>query len=168
MNFNSIVRWSLLGTAFLQLSCSESVKQGEWKTITFMDCENVTHKVSIKLTDAKYDTETGFLRVGGVVKNRLKVYRLFNVRNWVYRLNENGEFLKPQSVGLPSIPLQAMKDDGSAREEVFVLLYHIGTGASTSNIILDYADQFFMTGQINKIILTIPLEVTRGQVTSRG
>ncbi|MBN1757038.1 MAG: hypothetical protein JW863_01900 [Chitinispirillaceae bacterium] len=152
----------------LFITCSETVQQGVWKTITFMDCENVTHKVAIMLSDARYDSNTGFLRVEGAVKNRMKEYRLFNVRNWVYRLNEKGEFLKPQSVGLPTIPLQAMKSDGTSREEKFILIYHIGPEASISNVILDYADQFFMTGQINKIILSIPLDVHRGAVTSRG
>lgn len=158
----------LFCTLILFLTCSENARQGVWKTISFMDCENQTHKVSIKLSSASYDAATGFLRVDGAVKNRLKEYRLFNVRNWVYRLNEKGTFLKPRSVGLPSLPLKAMKADGTSYPENFILIYQIGPDLAVSNIILDYADQFFMTGQINRIILSIPLIVESGTVTSRG
>ena len=159
----------LFSTALLLLNCSEDVRQGVWKTITFMDVENVTHKVGIRLTNAVYDGQSGFLKVDGEVRNKMKEYRLFNVRNWVYRLNlEEGKYLKPQSVGLPSIPLQAMKDDGTSHIEKFTLIYNVGPNISTANVILDYADQFFMTGQINKIILSVPLQIERGSVTSRG
>ena len=159
----------LLSSVLLLLDCSEEVKQGVWKTITFMDVENVTHKVGIRLTNAIYDGQTGFLKVEGEIKNKMKEYRLFNVRNWVYRLNlEEGKYLKPQSVGLPSIPLQAMKNDGTSRVEKFILIYNVGPDKSTANVILDYADHFFMTGQINKIIISVPLQIERGSVTSRG
>jgi hypothetical protein len=168
MNSLPLFRLLFIALFFVPLFCSETVQQGAWKNSTFMDCDNVTHKIAIRLSDARYDSETGFLRVEGAVRNRMKEYRLFNVRNWVYRLNDKGEYLKPQSVGLPSLPLQAMKADGTSREESFVLIYHIGSNASIRNIILDYADQFFMTGQVNKIILSIPLEVQRGTVSSRG
>ncbi|MBN1577913.1 MAG: hypothetical protein JW913_15240 [Chitinispirillaceae bacterium] len=168
MNSRILSTAFLLTSVLLHFSCTESLKQGVWSTVTFMDCDNVTHKVSIRLTAAKYDNRTGYLRVDGEVKNKMKENRLFNVRNWVYHLNlEEGKYLKPLSVGLPSIPLQAMKDNGSSRVEKFTLVYKIGTNASTT-IILDYADQFFMTGKINRIIISVPLLVERGTVTSRG
>ena len=155
--------------AQLLFHCSEEVKQGAWKTITFMDVDNVTHKISIRLTKAVYDGQTGFLKVDGEIKNKMKKYRLFNVRNWVYRLNiDKGKYLKSQSVGLPSIPLQAMKGDGTSRVEKFTLIFNVGPNKSTANVILDYADQFFMTGKINKIIISVPLQIERGPVTSRG
>ncbi len=168
MNSLPLFRFLFAALFFIPLFCTETAQQGAWKKITFMDCDNVTHKVAIRLSDARYDAETGFLRVEGAVRNRMKEYRLFNVRNWVYRLNDKGEFLKPQSVGLPSLPLQAMKADGTSREETFVLIYHIGGSKAVSRIVLDYADQFFMTGQINKIILSVPLAVEQGTVSSRG
>ena len=168
MNQNVSFRTMLLCSAVLILNCSETVRQGVWKTISFMDCDNKTHKVAIRISDALYDDSSGFLRVEGAVKNRLKEFRLFNVRNWVFRLDQKGTFLKPQSVGLPSLPLKAMNTDGSSYEEKFILIYHIGPGITVSDIILDYADQFFMTGQINRIILSVPLKVKKGPVTSRG
>ncbi|MBN1306283.1 MAG: hypothetical protein JXA18_00090, partial [Chitinispirillaceae bacterium] len=159
----------LLTSALLLFSCSGEVQQGVWKTITFMDVENVTHKVGIRLTNAVYDSRTGFLKVDGELKNKMKEKRLFNVRNWVYRLNlEEGKYLKPQSVGLPSIPLQAMKDDGTSWVEKFTLIYNVGPGKSTAGVVLDYADQFFMTGQINNIVISVPLHIESGSVTSRG
>jgi hypothetical protein len=159
----------VLTATLLFFGCSGEIRQGVWKTIVFMDVENVTHKVGIRLTRAVYDNASGYLRVEGEVRNRMKEYRLFNVRNWVYRLDlEEGKYLKPQSVGLPSIPLQAKKNDGTSHVEKFILVYKIGPNESATGIVLDYADQFFMTGQINKIILSVPLQVERGTVTSRG
>ncbi len=167
---NLRVLLTIVFEAFLPtLFCSKETRQGVWKTITFMDVENVTHRVDIRLNKAIYDRKTGFLRVEGEIRNKMKEQRLFNVRNWVYRLNlQEGRYLKPQSVGLPSIPLQPMKDDGSSRIEKFVLIYNIGPHQSTGDVILDYADHFFMTGKINKIVISVILRVEEGPVTSRG
>lgn len=162
------VRFFLLVTALLCLVCSQESAQGVWKSVTFMDCDNITHNITIRLTDALYDSESGYLKVVGAVKNNMPQERLFNVRNWVYRLDEQGRYLKAQSVGLPSILLPAAEKNGPSRDEEFTIIFKIGPNASTSNIVLDYADQFFMTGKVNRIILSVPLHVTRAKVSSRG
>jgi hypothetical protein len=152
----------------LVFSCSKPVKQGDWIDITFMDVRNVTFKVSVKLTSAIFDSESRFLKVSGIVKNRMSEYREFNIRNWVYRLNDSGMFLKPRSVGLPVIPLTAAKPNVPAREETFELIYRIDQPGSLWEITLDYADQFMMTGKINRIISSVKLHVTSGTVSYRG
>jgi|GEM_PF-3658979 len=162
------VRSSLVVTALLCLLCSQEAAQGVWKSVTFMDCDNITHNITIRLTDALYDSESGYLKVIGAVKNNMREQRFFNVRNWVYRLDEQGRYLKAQSVGLPSILLAAMENDGSSREEEFTMIFKIGANEPISRIVLDYADQFFMTGKVNRIILSVPLHVTRAKVSSRG
>jgi hypothetical protein len=133
-----------------------------------MDVRNVTFKVSVKLTNAVFDNESRFLKVDGIVKNRMNEYREFNIRNWVYRLNDNGMFLKPRSVGLPVVPLAAVNPKGPAREETFELIYRIDQPGGVFDVTLDYADQFMMTGQINRIISSVKLRVTSGTVSYRG
>lgn len=150
------------------LHCSKPVKQGDWIDITFMDVRNVTFKVSVKLTGAVFDNESRFLKVSGIVKNRMPEYREFNIRNWVYRLNDSGMFLKPRSVGLPVVPLTATNPKSSAREETFELIYRIDQPGGLWDITLDYADQFMMTGKINRIIASVKLHVTSGTVSYRG
>ena len=154
-----------LATVF---SCAKPVKQGDWIDITFMDVRNVTFKVSVKLTGAVFDNESRFLKVNGIVKNRMNEYREFNIRNWVYRLNDDGMFLKPRSVGLPVVPLAATNPNSSAREETFELIYRIDQPGSLWDITLDYADQFMMTGKISRIIASVQLRVTTGTVSYRG
>ncbi len=149
-------------------SCSKPVKQGDWIEITYMDVRNVTFKVSVKLTGAVFDMESRFLKVNGVVKNRMNEYREFNIRNWVYRLNDSGMFLKPRSVGLPVVPLAATNPKSPAREETFELIYRIDQPGSLWDITLDYADQFMMTGQINRMITSVKLHVSNGTVSYRG
>lgn len=150
------------------VGCSKPAKQGEWQNITFMDCRNITHKVSIKLTSAVLDEQTHLLKVEGAAKNLMDKYQLFNVRNWVYKLDDNGRFLKPRSIGLASIPMIAMNSKGWSREEPFTLIYEIGHSVNLTDITLFYADQFMLTGQINKIVIAVPLHVTSGIVTHRG
>jgi len=152
----------------LLCSCSETAQQGEWKKLSFMDCNNVTHNVIIKLSNATFDDQSRFLKIEGTVKNNMKEYRLFNVRDWVIRLDDPGTYLKPLSVGLPSLPLAAMKPDGTSREEKFILVYKIEHPGTLTEITLDYADQFFMTGQINRIIISVPMHVSSGTVSYRG
>ncbi|HEX2958782.1 MAG TPA: hypothetical protein VHO70_18250 [Chitinispirillaceae bacterium] len=154
-----------LATVF---SCSKPIKQGDWIDITFMDVRNVTFKVSVKLTGAVFDNESRFLRVNGVVKNRMNEYREFNIRNWVYRINDSGMFLKPHSVGLPVVPLAAANPKVSVREETFELIYRIDQPGTLSEITLVYADQFMMTGKINKTLASVKLQVTSGTVSYRG
>ncbi len=167
--FTATVLSALLPAVFAMWGCSGPSNPAEGKTITFMDCDNVTHKVDIRLESAIYDNESGFMKVQGVVRNRMKDDRLFNVRNWVYHIDpEKGEYLKPLSVGLPKIPLKAVDSRGKSREEPFTLIYKIGPDARLSSVVLDYADQFFMTGKINRIIISLPLQVSGGKVTSRG
>lgn len=152
----------------LHLSCSTTTRQYTWKTVTFMDCDNKTFKVDLRINDALYDDQSGYLRVDGQVKNRLPKACRFNLRNWVYVLGEKGKYLKAQSVGLPVVPLQAAGRDGSSREESFTLVFKIGPRKLLSNLTIAYADQFFMTGKVNKIVLSLPLNAKKGTVTHRG
>jgi hypothetical protein len=133
-----------------------------------MDVRNITFKVSVKLTGAVFDNDTRFLKVEGIVKNRMNEYREFNIRNWIYRLDNNGTFLKPRSVGLPVVPLAAVKPKEQAREETFELIYRIDQPGDLRNITLDYADQFMMTGQINRMLVSVTLRVNSGTVSYRG
>jgi hypothetical protein len=133
-----------------------------------MDCENKVYRVDLCINDALYDESTGYLRVEGQVRNRLREKRQFNLRNWVYRLKEKGHYLKAKSVGLPVVLLPPVRSNGSAYEEKFTLVFKIGPSKSLSDLIIDYADQFNLTGKVNKIIMTVPLHVSRGTVTARG
>ena len=159
---------SMSFVAMLCNCCSKKVEQGEWANLIFIDYKNIIHKVSVKLTNAVFDDQSRYLKIEGSVKNRMNEYQLFDLRNRVYRLDEHGHFLKPKSVGLPVIPLAAIKPDGSSKEESFTLIYKIEQAGTLMTTNLDYVDQFTLTGQINKIVISIPLRITSGTVTSRG
>ena len=163
-----ITPYLLLLVILLFLRCTTTVQQGEWKTITFMDCANILHRVTLCVTGAQYDSETGYMKVEGRIKNLLRQERRFNLRNWVFRLSERGRYLKAKSVGLPVVPLQPKRRDGTSREESFTLVFKLKPHGYYSKVTIDYADQFFMTGKINKIVLSVPLQVSSGKVTSRG
>jgi hypothetical protein len=55
-----------------------------------------------------------------------------------------------------------------AREENFELIYRIDQAGDLREITLDYADQFMMTGQINRLLVSVTLHVTSGIVSYRG
>jgi hypothetical protein len=133
-----------------------------------MDVKNITHKVTVKLTNAVFDDQSRYLKVEGFIRNRMNENRQFDLRNWVFRLDEQGHFLKPKTPGLPVVQLTAINKDGSSREESFTLIYKIEHPGPLTNVTIEYADQFTMTGQINRIIVSVPIHFTSGTVSSRG
>jgi hypothetical protein len=86
----------------------------------------------------------------------------------MYPLDEKGKYLKAKSVGLPVVPLQPKRQNGYPREETFTLLFKIGSNKPLSEVIIDYTVQFYLTGKINKKIMSVPLKIVKGTVTARG
>lgn len=158
----------LLPILFSIFSCSSTVQQGTWKTIMFMDCSNRLHHVTLCVTGAQYDRETGYLKVEGRIKNLLDEHRRFDLRNWVFRLDEHGRYLKAKSVGLPVVMLEPKRNNRIPPEEPFAMVFKLQPSGYHSSETIYYADQFSLTGKINRIILSVSLTVTSGKVTARG
>jgi hypothetical protein len=148
--------------------CASTVQQGTWRKIMFMDCNNRLYHVTLCLTGAQYDSETGYLKVEGRIKNLLTEERRFDLRNWVFPLDGHGRYLKARSVGLPVIMLEPKRDNRTSPEESFTMVFKLQPSGYHNNETIYYADQFSLTGKINKIILSVSLKVTNGTVTARG
>lgn len=158
----------LLPLLFSIFSCSSSVQQGTWKKIMFMDCNNRLYHVTLCLTGAQYDSKTGYMKVEGRIKNLLTEERRFDLRNWVIPLDGHGRYLKARSVGLPVVMLEPKRNNGTSSEESFAMVFKLQPSGYHSSETIYYADQFSLTGKINKIILSVSLKVTNGTVSARG